>query len=606
MPNIAPNGVWGRGQGTSGLPTPMIEGVATLPGETTARQVIEVWVGRPDGTPVIVWSLTAGSPASATASYTPTAVTVSWVPSTPLIADSYNVRRPDGSLVANVPPGATSFVDESPLPLSGPYRVFGVLAGVQSSFGTPTNTLDLRLQPASVTADVINGGATDQSVTLSWTQPTLGRPDGWQVFRDGSLVSAHAGTVTSISGVYAPAGANVTYQVRAVLSGAVSALPATVTVGVPPLPPTNVTLTATTDPLSNLRLTWAHAAGGRTGYEIDTWAAPSGPWTSNGPAGPNETVRDWPTEVAGHMRIRSVADGIGVSQWVYAGPTSPINDITPPADATITSYTPEASYGRVVLRFNTPSADFYQYAVQRRINGGAIETIVGWTSTGPSTAVAQVIGSYTAGTVVEARVLVRDLALNQRTGPWQTYTLTASPVVIDAVDSGTWRDGELRNDGIRAINEIATGWTGSGHNIGCWYYGNRFVEQLAALSLISGTIEYWRENEGGQSSAVQPLMWGIANPDKSVAPTLTDQGMPESNRLGTGVRRSGSPTSGYWSIPATFLGAMRTGAVRGFAAYRGYAGSGDPDNYYALLSIAGVPGGNPGRVNGRVIVYHLG
>src|SRR5688572_27410539 len=61
----------------------------------------------------LVWAKNAGSPDSATISYqtTPgTQVTINWVPSSPAIADSYRIRRPDGSLVATVPAPATSWI----------------------------------------------------------------------------------------------------------------------------------------------------------------------------------------------------------------------------------------------------------------------------------------------------------------------------------------------------------------------------------------------------------------------------------------------------------------------------------------------------------------
>ena len=64
----------------------------------------------------VVWAAEAADVSSVTLTWATSQVTVSWVLPSPEIADSYNVYRPDGSLVTNVSAGSTSVIDSDPLP----------------------------------------------------------------------------------------------------------------------------------------------------------------------------------------------------------------------------------------------------------------------------------------------------------------------------------------------------------------------------------------------------------------------------------------------------------------------------------------------------------
>lgn len=607
MPNILPKGLWGRVGSSTGPGTPAIEIGATLLGETTTRLADQVWVGAAGGTPVIVWSATAGSPDSATAIYSPTQVDLAWVPSDPQVAESYNVRRPDGSLAGNVAAPGTAFTDLNPRPLNGAYQIFGVLGGVESAVGTATNVLDLRLQPASASTVVSGDGTATSSVTVNWTNNAAGRPDQWAIYRNGVLLTTIAGTILTVLDSNPPRGTMVDYEVRPVLSGIEGLGLAAAATAVGAMPPTSVVQTATNPPLSNLRLTWAHPGGSRTAYHVERYQTGVGPWLNRGSGfDPSLTLLDLPTSISHYQRIRTMSDG-GPSAWVQVGPTEPINDVTPPANANITSFRPESSYGRMVLRFTCPAdADFDAYQVQHNVNGGGY-TAMAWTSASPSQAVALVTATGAAGQVRGARVLVRDEDGNVRTGSTVTYTLQASPIIVDPSGdlSGTFRSGAWRNDATRSSTELATGWTSSGHNQGCYIYGSTISPAISNKTVVSATIEYYRENEGGLVAAVQPLFWLHDRTARAGVPILSAAGVAEASRLGQGVGRAAPPDTGTFNLPVAFINALKGTTYRGLAMYRGYQGSGNPDNYYALMGIGAVVA-TGGVVNGRLRFNHLG
>lgn len=610
MPNVPPYGIFG-------WPTAFVDALPATDvlhhngTNWTDDEVTEVYSYIPlddhTGEWRLIWSRSAGSPASATIAYSTTApdgprVEVSWVPSTPLIADSYNVYRPDGSLAGSVSAPATGLVDLNPRPLNGAYTVRGVLSGTQGP-ATATNTLDLTLAPATASTAVVSNGLANSSVDVSWTHNAVGRPDQYQVLRNDAVIGTVAGTVLTFNDPAPPRGTQPVYSVRAVLSTIAGGETDAAATNVGAAPPATATLTATTSPLSNLRLAWTAPANGVvTGYEVETstngstWAAHSD----------DITPSDWSTTVSGWMRVRSTSLG-GPSAWVVRGPVEPVNDITPPPNPAITSFKPESSYGRMVLRFTTPNVpDFNSYLIQHRFGTSGYSNLTGWVAANPNTPVAVVCLTIAAGQDYRVRILVRDDDFNQNTGSEAQYVAVASPTIIDPSGSlsGTFRNGAWRNDGTRSSTEIATGWTSSGHNIGCFFYGTTIDSAMGNRTYISGTIEYYRENEGGLSAAVQPLFWTHALTTRSGTPVPDAEGVAEASRLGQGVARSTPNDTGTFSLPSAFLTALQNGSARGLCMYRGYQGSGDPDSYYALLGIGDVT--NNGVVNGRLRLNHLG
>ena len=658
-----------------------------------------VW-GAKGGLWQLLWARTAGSPGSATATYSPGQVKVDWVPTVPAVADLYRVYRSDGSLAGSVNAPALTFTDLDPKPLNGAYAVIGVLGGVESTVSTVTNSLDLLLAAATFTATATGSGGASPTVKLDWTPHALGRPDSWNVYRvnagEPGLLTNVAGTVLTFTDASPPAGTPAEYLIRSVLTGIeggqhstienvaakppvsvvlaainppatgqlsadqiqlswtaptgsvasyevehstdgttwtastddatpvvfVSAVPLYARVRsradggqsswvqqgpVSPHPdsapgvPTSVSLAATTSPLSNLRLTWAAGAGAAS-YEVQTYVSS---WVAHSD---DTTPSDWSTSVQGYMRVRSVAPG-GYSAYVQDGPVAPINDITGPGASTITSFEPESSFGRMVARGNWASASdvktgqlFFQLA------GGAWSLVYNGTVT-PGAAFGVHVGTGGAGQATGVLARTYDAAGNMNSADATAYYTLASSATTyvspSGDESGTYRGSAWRNDNTRSTQELATGWTSSGHNIGCYFYGTAIASAIGAKTVISGAIEYYRENEGGLSAAIQPLFWTHALTARSGAPSPNAHGVAEGSRLGSGVARTGT-TGGSFSLPSAFISALQSGSARGLCMYRGYQGSGDPDSYYGLMGIGGNTGGSPSKVNGRLTFTHLG
>lgn len=187
MPNVPPMGLWGRAADLGvGPPTPMVEGVATLVGETTPRQLLELWVGDAAGVPKLVWAKTPVGPATATATVQSYYgyVTIAWVNPALMARDRYEIKRADGSIAGYALPGDTSFVDLNARSLNGPYTVTALLEAVRALAPAVTNALTLYDSPGSVTATYYPSYLPSlEQVSLAWTTPSYGRPRGYSLYR---------------------------------------------------------------------------------------------------------------------------------------------------------------------------------------------------------------------------------------------------------------------------------------------------------------------------------------------------------------------------------------------------------------------------------------
>jgi hypothetical protein len=686
VPNIPPGGVHGRHAALWKNPTEIHARVAGV-----WKSADFVWGAKAGGW-VLLWAKNAGSPATATAVYTPTQVVVSWVAAVPAVADTYKVYRPDGSLAGSVAAPALTFTDLDPRPVTGTYKVVGVLGGVDSTAQTATNSLALAMPAATLTATVQSPGAS-QTVKLDWTAAAIGRPDFWNVYRvvgaTATLLSQVAGTAVTYTDTTPLHGTAAEYAVTPVLS-TLEGTDKTVTVNVPAKPPTavnlaainppatgaasanqlqltwtaapvavtgyevetstngttwtasatdtsgvifvsavplyarvrslsaggssawvqdgptsphpnsppgvpgGVVLTALSSPLSTLQLVWT-AGTGATSYEVETYvASPGGPWTAHSD---DTTPALWTTTVAGYMRVRSVSAG-GVSAYVQAGPVTPINDVTPPPAPVITTFKPESSYGRMVVRFTTANVtDFGAYRVDYNTNGGAY-TNGSWVNANPNTATAVVLGrTYAAGETAGVRVYYRDDLLNVSAADTATYALVASPKIVDANDSATWRGSAWRTDGTSGSTGVMHGRTSSGENYGCWFYGEAIQDFVSTHTVISATCNYARESSQGSGSAIQPGFWVhsyATQPAGSPVAAFVDGPV-----LGSGVARSGT-TTGTVSLSAAQIAEL-AGTGKGLGVYRSTSNTNDADaaSFYMKL--------NPfSSTSGRVTLNHLG
>lgn len=572
----------------------------------------------------LLWGRTPGAPDSATATWlAPATIQIDWELPDVHANTHWIVKRSDGTTVATVPVSQLSVVDTRPLLANttitdstvAPYTVQGT-DGSAVSVSVATNTVTFNLTPDTQSGVVSYPNSTTSTVTMSWTpNATYGAPQGWRLYNptDGFITDVLPGTTTSYALTNQRRGYAWNYRVVPFTRNAagtwVQAGDAdNELVDLKAAEPPSVTLAATTSPASNLRLSWGTPEGGRSGFEVET-STNGSTWT---PLGTTTALSDnWSTMTGtGYMRVRTLpATGSEPSDWVQRGPVAAINDTTPPNNVTWISFKPESSYGRMVARFTYPTdPGGVERQGQYRVNGGSWQTSHAWSSVGGGGQdTSFLIGTFSGGQTIDVRINVRDGFGNTRTGSVQSYTLQYSPIVINPSGSlsGTFRDGGWRNDSTRSSTELATGWTSSGRNYGCYFYGTTIANAIGDKTITSATIEYFRENEGGQYAAVQPLFWTHQLTSRSGTPSVNAHGVSESSRLGSGVARTGT-TGGVWSIATAFINALKSGSARGLCMYRNYEGSGNPDNYYALLDIGGQTGGSPSRVNGQLNFNHLG
>lgn len=622
MPNVAPRGLHARVGSTWKPPLNVYARVGGV-----WKQADYVWA-RSGGTWQLIWGRVPSQPATATATWVqPATVRIDWTPPTINTNTQWIVRRSDASIVGTVPVGTLTITDTRPLLYSAntanaalaAYTVEGS-DGSTSSTRKSTNTVTFNFTPATQSTSVAypSGGAS--TVTINWTpNATYGRPQGWQPFSDqygwiggyGAPAAILPGTATTTS---------ITGQPRGVINGwrivpmtqapdgtwAQAGNSTPIQTSLKAVDPASVAIAATNPPLSTLRLTWAHPSGSRTGYEVQRYVASTGPWAAHASYGTGTTSSEWGTTVAGYMRVRTLSDG-GPSDWVQAGPATPINDTSGPVASLLTIWQPEASYGRMVARGNwSTSPDAATGVIYGQVAGGGWFAAWGPAAITPGSGFAVAVATGSAGQNMECIVRTWDSAGNQGTDAYKSYVLAASPIIINPSGdlSGTNRNGAWRNDSTRSATEIATGWTGSGHNIGCFFYGTAIASALAGRSIVSATISYYRENEGGLTASVQPLFWLHNLPGRTATPTLDAAGVAEGSRLGGGCTRATPPSTSAFGLPSQFIGALQAGSALGLAMYRGYQGSGDPDSYYGLFGIGGSVGS--GVTDGQLAFNHLG
>lgn len=304
---------------------------ATLAGERTPRSVLEVWAAGADRVPKLVWIRDAESPSAATIAYSNPNVNVSWTPLSPLRSDSYEVRRPDGSLAGTALQDAVAFVDSAPMALSGAYTVTGMIAGVADSTPRSSNSLNLTTAPQTPAA-----AFSTPNVNVTWTAPSWGQPHFYHVYRNGVYQAQVVGTSLAWSDTNPPRGTQPTYTVYAVLSGTLSAGATTAAVNVPAFAPVSVGLAALPAG-DSLRLTWASGGGTVTGFEVQRYVSS---WQAHASYGAGTFLSDWATTSAGYMRVRALSAG-GASDWVQSGPVSPV---TPPPVVTHPGEFPDETY----------------------------------------------------------------------------------------------------------------------------------------------------------------------------------------------------------------------------------------------------------------------
>jgi hypothetical protein len=665
----------------------------------------EAWVFK-DGAWVHVWS----SVAAGTFPKAPVAtvsnegvdsnVKVAWdtVPQ----ATSYHVYNVDGTAVTGT--GGTTakvFTDTNPQDGKAGYKVKANLPGDYGSTEATSNSLTLAQAPSSLTAAAPTSG---DDVALSWSVAGCGHHDQLQVVRGGSSLAYLARGTTSYKDTNAREGTVESYKVRAIISGNHGPYSNTATSSVKALPPTSVTAVATTTK-GQVKLSWGHPAGSRTGYEVQanngswvnvsdttspsyytftgsgsksmrvrtlsaggasayvtasatpvwlyapnvpnsvsvaatstvgqlklSWSAPTNDSTHDAPTSyqvqTSTNNSSW-TTVSGnktspythsfgssgtgarYMRVRAT-NGAGSSSYVSKSGT-PVWDVTPPALPVITSYKPESSWGRMVIRFTINDASTTAYRVWRDDPDlGAPNWNSGWVNAGKGNHYVVVGAPYDGRphTYNGAYVQVRDThgnATNYRSCS-ADYKLVASPIVHRAKTAGHTRNGMY--DSVSSLaNQPAQGYYSAGNEYsGLWYYGTNVVYNSMKTQgthcgphreATTWNVGIWRENSSHGTASEAPIYLGLHNKGEKPAPYASTDGAVHVVHFCEHVANLGRGGGTYATFPANIMAGLIDSPQ--YFQGLGVACNGHPNSYVKILSHTADP-----TETGRLAIWHLG
>lgn len=328
MPNLLPRGLWVRLPPDRGTPAEPLSLHATIPGESAPRVVTEVWCSGPNGVPQLVWSSGPGVPSGVSATYNNNGkVTVAWTLPSPPGVDTWEIKRPDGTVVGSVLSGVSSIVDDAPRAQVGTYSVRGVLAGAYSA-PVYSNSLNLTTAPGSVLASYDSG---TQRTTVTWTAPAWGTPTAYEVRRNGTLLGSVAGNVLSFVDTSVFPGQLHVYTVTAKLNSNASGV-GTDDVAVQARPPRSPFLVCPSfyyperwsdtygTGVFGLYFDWLWPdSGSWTGYEVERFY--SGSWHAAGTV-TRDDYGPYATSNTETCRVRALSSG-GPSAWATSTSEAP-------------------------------------------------------------------------------------------------------------------------------------------------------------------------------------------------------------------------------------------------------------------------------------------
>jgi hypothetical protein len=440
-------------------------------------------IGVTVGAPVTSNTLSiAAAPGSVTATPSGTStitVAVAWAAS--LGAVSYTVYRPDGSTVGTVAAPTVTLVDSAPTPGTAGYSVkANALGGAQGPAGTSA-ALTIAQAPTLSSVTFVSG----QSVQVTWTAGSVGQRTGFGIYRNGVQIATVATGVLTYTDTAGLIGESTPYYVRALINAIPGGQSATANGNVPANVPTSVTATPT-GLIGQLQLSWGFPTGYWSGFEWQYLSDPGGVWTTPMDSMVPPVSYTWaPGAGSRSLRVRSLSPG-GSSAWVTVSAT-PAWDATPPANVTNTSWQPEASYGRMVIRFNTPNDDIAAFRIYYQIDSGSPVLWTDWVGCSPNTAYAYNTVNGSAGQRMWSRVDVRDGFGNVRVGDWIYYDLATSPIPVLPSGVGHWRNGAYGQNSGDPNRPFQGYFTDPALTyIGMFWYGTALTDACNASASLGG------------------------------------------------------------------------------------------------------------------------
>jgi hypothetical protein len=204
VPNLLPKGIWGE---VDGQVLAADEVWATLPGSTVPRSASQVWCSGDNGVPVLVWAAAALAPTGVAAAYNAATqqVAVTWTLPAETTADTWEIRRPDGTVAGQVAGTVTQFTDIDPVAVTGTYKVVGLLGG-KTGAQAASNSVALGNAVGSFTQTWV--GSPSFGPKLSWTHPSYGRPEQYRIYQ--AILTTTTGPYTLLATI---AGNSLDYQI---------------------------------------------------------------------------------------------------------------------------------------------------------------------------------------------------------------------------------------------------------------------------------------------------------------------------------------------------------------------------------------------------------
>lgn len=520
-----------------------------------------------------------------------------------------------GSSLAYLARGATSYTDTNAR--EGTVESYKVRAVISGNHGPYSNQATSAI-PANVPTSVTAAATTTKGqVKLSWGHPA-GSHTGYEVqANDGSWVNVSDTTSPSYHTFSGSSGSK-SMRVRTLSAGGASAY---VTASATPVwlyapnVPNNVSVAATST-VGQLKLSWSAPTNDSThdaptSYQVQT-STNNSSWTNRGNQNSPYTYGFGSSGTgARYMRVRAT-NGAGSSSYVSKSGT-PLWDVTPPALPVITSYKPEASWGRMVLRFTINDADTTAYRVWRDDPDlGPPNWNSGWVTAGKGNHYVVVGAPYDGKphNFNGAYVQVRDThgnATDYRSCS-ADYKLVESPIVHRAKTAGHTRNGMF--DSVSSLaNQPAQGYHSSGNEYsGLWYYGTNVVYNSMKTSgthcgphreATSWNVGIWRENSSHGTASLAPIYLGLHGWGEKPEPFASTGGAVHVVHFCEEVASLGRGGGVY----ASFSAGIMAGLIDNPAYFQGLgvACNGFNNSYVKLFSHTQDP-----NETGRLAIWHLG
>jgi len=468
------------------------------------------------------------------------------------------------------------------------YRLKGVNAAGSGGYSP---IVSIVTKPADVTGvNATSSGPTNSAV--SWTAPAGGTYT-YEVYVNSVLAATQSGLSFTASGI--TENETTTFGVRSKGSTGLfgTTVSDTITSGNAP-PANNGTPTVSSIDHDSAAIAWtASPSADRKEYQIylnNVYRASTTALTYN------FTGLASSTSYIFGVRTLDIG-GLASTVLTVTRSTAAPPDTTPPPAPVISSFQPEGSYGRMVVRYST-SGDTVAIRVDRSTDNANWTIVQNWTGGGPGS-YALDIGTFGAGTTVYCRVYVYDPAVNVSYANAAGYTLITSPTYVTAHSTNHYRANGTWN-AMGTSRPVQGYYSNSSYNAtGCYFYNDKPTAALyyGGRRTITGGKIWLKRMDGGTTGLLDVTMWvhkHTVMPSNLTAPQMNSSGVDiAANLVWNGAAQS-------IALPATWADLIVQGSVwKGIALFKA-AGSSATANFMTLANLS------EDANTGRLEITHLG